>query len=71
MGKKYRIRVNKECCIGCAACVNAAPELFEMDEEYFSQPVQEIIDEEKLEEAKLAADSCPAECIKIEEIEEV
>jgi len=66
---KYKLHVDRDCCIGCSACIAAAPELFELDEEGKSRPVQEIIDETKLESANLARDSCPGQCIKIEKIE--
>ncbi len=66
--KKYRIKIDRDTCIGCMACVNSAPDLFELDDEGKSHPKKEIITEEELEKAELARDSCPLSCITIEEV---
>ena len=59
----FKITVDKEKCIGCAACVSMCDN-FEM------QKGKAIVKEEVVEEAgcnKDAADLCPVRCIFVEE----
>jgi ferredoxin len=60
----YKITVDADECIGCGACT-AVSENFEMNDENIAVPKQEIV--EDLGDNQSAADSCPKECIKIEE----
>ncbi|MCX7779102.1 MAG: ferredoxin [Patescibacteria group bacterium] len=64
---KYKVKVDKNCCLGCGSCVAICPENFELDEEGKSQVKNEEI--EDLGCSQQAADACPANCIKIEKIE--
>ena len=66
MAKKIkRITVDKNKCIGCGTCVALAPEIFELGPDNKSRVKNpEGADPQT---AKLAADSCPVEAIKIEE----
>ncbi|MCD6550169.1 ferredoxin [bacterium] len=62
-------------CIGCGACANICPNYFEMKEDGKSalkggQEKEKEIYELEIEEAgcaKNAADSCPVQCIRIQE----
>ena len=63
-----------EKCIGCGNCVAAAPDHFEMGEDgkaHLKDSEEEGSDEVKeteiTDELKQAADSCPVQCIKLEE----
>lgn len=58
--------VDQETCIGCGACISASPELFEMNEEGKSVPVQETVPENMEEEAQDTAGICPVDAIKVE-----
>ena len=55
------IKINKEKCIGCGACVSICPEVFEMKEGK-AEVKTEKTDKEC---AKEAAESCPAEAIEV------
>ncbi len=63
-----------EKCIGCGNCVVAAPEHFEMGDKgkaHLIDAEEENSNEVKkvkiTEELKQAANSCPVQCIKLEE----
>lgn len=73
---KYKIVHEQSKCIGCSACAAVAPELFEMDDgksllkkgKKAKNNVYECIIEQKdLSDAKQAEQSCPVECIHVEE----
>ena len=61
------VKVEKETCIGCGACVSVASEVFEIDDEGKAFVKEGKIDEEK---AKEGADTCPVQAIKITENED-
>ena len=67
---KYKIIVDKETCIGCAACT-AVSQNFKMVEgdEFKAIPITPDVDELKENEVE-AKDICPVNAIKIEEKEE-
>lgn len=54
-------------CIGCGLCVAQNEKYFEFNDEGFSKPKQEIIDEEDKKELLDLVESCPGEAIIIEE----
>jgi ferredoxin len=60
------VDLDHECCIGCGACVDLCPEVFEMDDRFRRARVIvfEIEDRACIEEAITA---CPAECISWED----
>ncbi len=60
MGKK--VRIEEEECLGCEACVELCPDIFEFVEDTEKAIVikEEGGDEECIEESM---DSCPADCI--------
>lgn len=58
--------VDQDECIGCGQCVEICPEVFDMDGDVAATIVDEVPAE--LEDAaQEAADSCPVDCIAIEE----
>ncbi|PAD28704.1 ferredoxin [Paenibacillus sp. 7523-1] len=68
--------VDKETCIACGACGASAPDIFDYDDEGFSevsykndrnQGITPIQDEDLIDDLIEAADSCPTESIKIQE----
>jgi ferredoxin len=61
---KYKISVDKKLCIGCGACTVACSNFVMKDDK--SVPVKKEVDDIGCN--KEAADSCPVEAIKIEEI---
>lgn len=56
------IDLDNECCIGCGACAELCPEVFEMDDRIGKARIIafEIHDRERVEEA---VSICPAECL--------
>jgi len=62
-----KLKVNKEACIGCGACVGAAEDLLEIDGEGYSHPKVDPIPEDKKAKAEEAAGACPTGAITIEE----
>lgn len=62
-----KIKVNKDACIGCGACVAIDPEHFEFNDEGLSS----VITQENLESEDLrnAIDSCPTSAISMTEEE--
>ncbi len=62
---KYKIKVDKEKCIGCGACVSVDEAVFKLVDGKAVAIKKEISDSE-LSKAKDAADSCPVQAIKIE-----
>jgi ferredoxin len=57
----YKVKVNKEKCIGCGACVAICPEVFEL------KAGKAIVKKAQTNKecAKQAADSCPVNAITI------
>ena len=60
---KYKIEIDREACIGDQACVNDAPETFEIDDENIAKvkndqgnPAEDILS---------AAQNCPTDAIKL------
>jgi ferredoxin len=57
--------IDEDACIGCGACVDICPEVFEMDGDVAVVKVADIL-EEYDEKAEEAADSCPTEAIELD-----
>lgn len=55
------IKVDKNLCIGCGACVSLCPESFAFDADYKA----ECLSQEILPCTKEAAEACPVEAIAI------
>ncbi|MBA3047617.1 ferredoxin [Patescibacteria group bacterium] len=56
------ITIDKDLCIGCGACPAVCSKNFKMNEENKA----EVISQEDSDCAKNAAESCPAQAIKVE-----
>ncbi len=80
MSKKYRVELDREGCIGAAACVAVDPEnwiladdgkvdLVKSDKDFKSNFYYRIIDESELAKWKESADSCPVLVIHIIDLE--
>ena len=61
-----KANVDKDTCIGCGACPSICPEVFSMDSENLSVPIEDDIPEDVLDAAQEARDSCPVSVISIE-----
>ncbi len=63
-----KLKLDKETCIGCGACTAVAQELFEMDyDEGKVKLLKEELSVEDKPKAQDAVETCPVQCIKIEE----
>ncbi len=61
-----RVVLNEDCCLGCGACAELCPEVFRMAESGEKSQVilPDGVDRDCVQDA---IDSCPGECISIEE----
>ncbi|HAX72754.1 MAG TPA: ferredoxin [Firmicutes bacterium] len=57
--------VDHDTCIGCEACVGICPEVFHMNDDGKSVPIESDIPNELLDTAKDAEESCPVDAISI------
>lgn len=62
MNKRWKLRVNRRACIGAGACA-AASGRFELDDDYRSYAVEEVISPQ--DEVMAAARGCPVDAISI------
>ncbi|OGP65305.1 MAG: ferredoxin [Deltaproteobacteria bacterium RBG_13_47_9] len=61
-----RVNIDEEACIGCEACVETCPEVFEMSGDIVIIKVDEV-PKDVADSCREAAENCPVECIQIEE----
>lgn len=60
-----RAYIDEDACIGCGACVDICPDVFEMDGDIAVVKTAQIL-EELEDKAEEAADSCPTEAIDLD-----
>lgn len=60
---KYKIKVDRDLCIGAASCLSLATKTFKLDSDNKAVIISEVRDE--IEAIKLAAESCPTRAIII------
>jgi ferredoxin len=67
-----KIKLERELCIGCGSCAAVCPKHFEMSDDGKSHIIGtekkeiEELEVEKAECAETAAETCPVQCIHIE-----
>jgi len=59
----HKIKVDKECCIGCGSCVAICSEIFELGEDGKSNVKKDEVEE--IGCVQQAVESCPAGCITV------
>lgn len=62
-----KLKVNKDSCVGCGACVASYEDLFVIGEDGLSQAKVDEVPEDKKEEAKESVGVCPTSAIEVEE----
>jgi ferredoxin len=67
--RKFRVKVDREKCIGCGSCVSVCPENFRFREGK-ADVIKEIITEKEYDKNLEASELCPVGAISIEEIKE-
>lgn len=58
-----KVKVNKDACIGCGACVAICEKIFEFNDEGISTVKKEEVPKEEEQAAREAIDSCPTGAI--------
>lgn len=61
-----KLKIDKNLCIGCRACVSSYPELFEMGEDMKSRVKKQEISGKEEKEARAAVNLCPVGAISVE-----
>jgi ferredoxin len=68
--KHYKIKQDRDLCLGCGRCQMLNPDNWEIDDDdYKAKPKKEIIDETEYQINQQVTDECPVQCIKLEEID--
>lgn len=65
---KYKVIQDREACIGCGACTAVNSKMWSMDDEGKATQAKKEITESELKENREAAESCPVQCIHIEDL---
>ena len=65
-----RIRIDKDLCIGCEACIDICPEVLEMQDDLAIAKIEDDIPEDLEDAIREAAEACPSQAIEIEEDDE-
>lgn len=58
--------VSKDLCIGCQLCPSISPSLYKMDGDGKAKAQKEELSEDEVQEANVAASSCPVDAIIVE-----
>jgi len=66
MNMAYKIIHRKDECIACGVCAAVCPDNWEMGDDGFAKPINEVVEELGCNQE--AKDSCPVGCIDFEEI---
>lgn len=61
-----KVKVDEETCIGCEACVDTCPEVFEIVDDKARVKVNDV-PSGAIESCRDAAENCPVEAIQIED----
>lgn len=61
-----KVTVDEETCIGCEACVDTCPEIFEMVDDKARAKVNQV-PKDLIGSCKEAAENCPVEAIQLED----
>lgn len=62
-----KARVIEDKCIGCGQCEAVCNTVFQINDEGFATTITDNINDELVEDVKMAASGCPTDAIEIEE----
>ncbi len=62
-----KAKVNQSLCIGCGACEAIACDEFTINDEGYSEAINEVVNKENEDAVRDAKDCCPTSAIEIEE----
>ncbi len=62
-----RVFVDKELCIGCEACVDICPEVFEMQDDLAVVKIEDDVPDDLEAAVEESAETCPVEAITVED----
>ena len=62
-----KARVIEDKCIGCGQCAYTCDEVFQITDEGFAIAITDEINNELIDDVKMAASGCPTDAIEIEE----
>ena len=62
-----KTKVDEDLCTSCEDCANAAPEVFEMNDEEIAIVKVDVVPADKEEAVRQTAEECPADAISVEE----
>lgn len=60
-----KVTTDRFLCVGSGQCVNAAPEIFDQDDDGLSVVLNPSPSESELDDVRYAADLCPARAISV------
>ena len=66
-GKRVRIRVSVERCVGHARCAAVAPDVYVLDDEGYNRTAEKIVGAEQRASAIRGMKACPERVISIED----
>lgn len=64
-----RVKIDKDLCIGCEACIDICPEVMEMQDDLAFPKIEDDIPEDLEDAVREAAEACPSQAIEIEDDE--
>lgn len=62
-----KAKVNQSICIGCGACEAIACDEFRLNDDGYSEAINDTVKEENIDAVRNAKESCPTSAIEIEE----
>jgi len=62
-----KVKVLPDKCVGCGICVQIAPDIFEITDDFVSKVKKTHLTPEELQQAEQAQEMCPSGSIVIEE----